>query len=152
MGGYEGFIKSGDWLFLWTLIPFVWEIKVMIDWTFSKTSLDIYQWFKFTNIHYDIYIYRCGNYEYTKREGGEPIDWMEKSLCGGFFLTLIFGLLVGPLYIFSDLSTSLNPVMSADMQFKLKINNTLGLNSELTLFETNLVESITTYNRKKIRE
>lgn len=122
-GNYEGIIKGGDLLFLWTMIPFVMEIKVLLDWTFSKTSLDIYQWFKFVNLHYEIYIYRCGNYEYTKRKTGQVIDALDKALCGGFFLCLIFALLVGPLYLFSDLGTSLNPIINADIDFKLRISN-----------------------------
>jgi len=149
-GSYEGLIKGGDLLFLWTMIPFVMEIKVLLDWTFSKTSLDIYQWFKFVNLHYEIYIFRCGNYEYTKRKPGQVVDALDKALCGGFFLVLIFALLVGPLYLFSDLGTSLNPVINADMDFKLRISNQDGLKSELTFFETNLVQSITTFNETLI--
>jgi len=33
---------SGDLLFTWSLIPFLLEIKIMLDWTLSKTSLDIF--------------------------------------------------------------------------------------------------------------
>lgn len=149
-GNYEGLIKGGDWLFIYTMIPFVMEIKVLLDWTFSKTSLDIYQWFKFVNLHYEVYIFRCGNYEYTKRKTGEPIDVIDKALCGGFFLTLTFTLLLAPLYLFSDLGTSLNPIVGADLNFKMEISNKRGLNSELTLFETNLVEGITTFNETLI--
>lgn len=56
---------SGDLLFLWSMIPFLLEIKVLLDWTMSKTALDIFQWFKFTMVHYDLYTYRCGNYAYS---------------------------------------------------------------------------------------
>lgn len=132
---YDGLIlKYSDLLLLWEMIPFVWELKVFIDWTFSKTSLDVYAWFKFTNIHYELYMLRCGGNGYATRKPGEPVDLCEKSLCGGFFLTLIFGLLVMPLYLFSDLGTSLNPVISANMAFTLKIADENGLSSELQMF------------------
>ena len=108
MGGYDG--MNGDLLLLWMMLPFVMEIKILLDWTFSKTSLDIFQWFRFTCLHYDIYMYRCGNYWYSKRKTGTAIDSAEKALCGGFFLALIFLLLVTPLFLFSDLGTSLNPI------------------------------------------
>jgi hypothetical protein len=144
MGSYDG--MNGDFLMLYTLIPFVMEIKVLLDWTFSKTSLDIFQWFRFTNIHYDIYMYRCGNYAYAKRRQGEEIDLCEKALCGVFFLVLILLLLVMPLFLFSDLGTSLNPIISADLAFNLKISNKDGMSSELNLFQTNLVEQIRTFH------
>jgi len=149
-GNYEGDIKGGDLLFLYTMLPFVLEIKVLLDWTFSKTALDIYQWFKFVNLHYEVYIFRCGNYEYTKRKTGQPIGVLDKALCGGFFLAVTFTLLLAPLYLFSDLGTSLNPIIGADLNFKMEISNRSGLNSELSLFSTNLVEDINTFDLKKI--
>ena len=31
-------------------IPFLYEIKLAIDWTFTRTSLDIFQWNKFESV------------------------------------------------------------------------------------------------------
>lgn len=28
-------------------IPFLWELRTITDWTFTKTALDLFQWFKF---------------------------------------------------------------------------------------------------------
>ena len=36
-------------------IPFLQELKVIMDWTFIKTSLDLFQWFKLEDIHFYLY-------------------------------------------------------------------------------------------------
>jgi hypothetical protein len=36
--------------------PFVMELKIISEWTFTKTSLDLFQWIKFENIYGDLFI------------------------------------------------------------------------------------------------
>jgi len=36
-------------------VPFLLELKVIMDWSFSKTSLDLFQWFKFEDLHATVY-------------------------------------------------------------------------------------------------
>lgn len=143
---------SGDLLFAWTQIPFVMVFKVLIDWTLSKTSLDIWQWFKFTNLHYDLYMYRCGNFAYTKKKTGSPIDKIEKCLCGWLCVTIIVVLLIGPLYLFSDIGTTLNPVVDIDVSLKLIMQNNQGLKSELELFQTHNYLQMQSLNEKNVDE
>jgi hypothetical protein len=81
-------------------------------------------------------MYRCGHYWYRERKAGTPIDGIEKGICGGFFLSLIFLLLVAPLYLFSDMGTSINPVIAASLSVSMEINNKDGMRSSLPLFET----------------
>ena len=139
---------SGDLLFVWTMIPFLFEIKVLLDWTFSKTSLDIFQWFKLTCVHNDLYMYRCGNFAYIDRKTGTPISKCEKGLCGGMCLTFMFILLIAPLYAFSGLGNTLNPISSAEVETYLEIKNEDGMFSKLPLFRTANAMMIQELNEK----
>lgn len=40
-------------------IPFLFEMRAIIDWTFAKTSLDVYQWIKLAQIQSDLYKAKC---------------------------------------------------------------------------------------------
>lgn len=49
-----GFVYT--WLFrIFFYIPFLFEIKTYIDWTFTKTSLKIWDWFTFETIYSEFY-------------------------------------------------------------------------------------------------
>lgn len=36
-------------------LPFLTELKLVMDWTFVQTSLDLFQWFKLEDINYGCY-------------------------------------------------------------------------------------------------
>ena len=46
--------KIGFQIFL--NIPFLLELKTFTDWSFTRTGLDVFQWFKFENIYGDLFI------------------------------------------------------------------------------------------------
>lgn len=37
-------------------IPFLLELKIFTDWSFTRTGLDVFQWIKFENIYGDLFI------------------------------------------------------------------------------------------------
>lgn len=37
-------------------VPFLLELKIFTDWSFTKTGLDVFQWIKFENIYGDLFI------------------------------------------------------------------------------------------------
>lgn len=51
-------------------IPFFTELKVIMDWTFIKTSLDLFQWFKLEDIHYILYCSKLDADNYKKNKVG----------------------------------------------------------------------------------
>lgn len=38
-------------------LPFLWEMKVIVDWTVTLTCLDLFQWFKLDDAFN--YLYTC---------------------------------------------------------------------------------------------
>jgi hypothetical protein len=74
MGIYSSFfVKSYFWIFnviylIWRAIPFVFELKTLLDWTFIKTTLNFYEWLKLEDIYSTQYTRKC-DLEYKKIYG-----------------------------------------------------------------------------------
>ena len=95
-------------------LPFVFEIRTLVDWTFTKTALDFWQWFKFEDVLAQLYITKVIQIGYNARSFenriGEPINGWFKCLQGGCVLFVILLIITGPLMLFS----SLNPIKEAN--------------------------------------
>lgn len=106
-------------------MPFLLELKTILDWCFQKTSLDIFQWLELAEIDSELYFFRNGNRSYYERKLGTRILRFEKCLCGCFCLGVILFFLVGPFFLFSNLSyiADMNLVTDAEIQFNLKVED-----------------------------
>jgi len=62
--------------------PFIVELKTVSDWTFTRTSLDLFQWLKFENIYADLFIAKCTNKGYLEHPLGEPMPGWKKFSFG----------------------------------------------------------------------
>lgn len=56
------FIRDTSFLTVWAFrlykaLPFLWEMKVIVDWTVTTTCLDLFQWFKLDDAFN--YLYQC---------------------------------------------------------------------------------------------
>jgi len=40
-------------------IPFLFELKTFADWTFTKTALDVFQWFNLSSTHAELFVSKC---------------------------------------------------------------------------------------------
>merc|ERR1719352_1850395 len=80
------------------LIPFMEELRVMTDWTATRTSLDFFMWMKLEDAQQSLY--RTKVDMETRGEPGEPQPLWWKSLQGGVCICALFCVLVGPLGFF----------------------------------------------------
>ena len=87
-------------------IPFIFELRTLIDWTFTSTSLDAFQWIKLAQIQANMYVAKCVNKDYMERELGSRIKKWEKIVVGFGLMAFIILMIVGPIILFS----SLNPI------------------------------------------
>ena len=72
-------------------IPFLYELKNFIDWTFTTTSLDLWKWLKLEEIISLLYINKCFAKGNMKRRIGTKIPVKMKILMGG---SIFFGVLL----------------------------------------------------------
>lgn len=54
-------------------IPFMFELKTFVDWTFTRTALDVFQWFNLSATHAELYIAHSLQGRYQKNPLGRPI-------------------------------------------------------------------------------
>jgi len=104
-------------------IPFLFELKTFVDWTFTRTALDVFQWFILSATHAELFIARCVQGRYQRKPLGKQIPWYLKMGLGGFGQLGIIMLIAGPLLLFSNFNpiSKPNPVTKALIKFNIII-------------------------------
>lgn len=125
--------------------PFIVELKIISDWTFTRTALDLFQWIKFETIYGDLFIAKCQNKVYLEHPLGDPMPrWKKASFgCGGLLLLII--IIAGPLLIFSNLNplAQNNFVTGASLRVLIEANLTEdGAVNHYELFRTERVTDL----------
>ena len=87
-------------------IPFLYEIKLGIDWTFTSTCLDLFQWNKFESVYDILYTTNCAMTGINAKPIGQQVGKLLKILMGGVLSFILIIILIVPLILFS----SLNPM------------------------------------------
>ncbi|KAI0990401.1 hypothetical protein GJ496_001910 [Pomphorhynchus laevis] len=122
------FTKSYDYFHLFCfklmlLIPFVYEIRTIMDWVFTDTCLSLMSWLQAEDIFASVYQLKCWRVaeKNSPTPRGVARDTIWKYCSGGIFVLLIFFIIWFPLLLFSLSSTFFesNPpsALSIDLQF-----------------------------------
>lgn len=122
-------------------VPFLYELRAILDWTITKTSLDLFQWFKLEDAYANLYEVKCEMVFRINRHLGEPQIMSQKILWGFcFYLFLMFMLLV-PMFLFSTFNPNLieNPALNGklNLNLELRVPNSNDIVYSLNLFEVN---------------
>lgn len=124
-------------------IPFLHELREILDWVCTKTSLDLGQWMKADSIAINFWLVQAGmisrlrNPETSKGRTAQP--WCIKFWLGFcLFLGLLVVILL-PALIFSTLNPTLafNPVYAVSATIDLR-----GLSGSYSLFSTSQISTI----------
>jgi len=67
-------------VFFW--LPFLFEIKIILDRTFTKTSLRIWDWFTFETIYAEFYGAKVSVEKDKNHNMGDPRGWISKIIFG----------------------------------------------------------------------
>ena len=134
-------------------IPFLYEIKLGIDWTFTSTCLDLFQWNKFESIYDILYTTNCAMVGINSKMVGQQIGKVMKVLMGGI---LSFGLvivLIFPLILFSTLNpmNKLNNLTNADLKVEINFIYKNGINKRYLLYENTKPQSIESINSTEFK-
>ena len=124
------------------IIPFLFELRIFIDWTFTKTALDVYQWIKLSQVQVDLYKAKCNNLWYNRKKLGEKLPRWYHYAVGLSLVALIFLLSLGPMFLFSSFNLFGNtyPISKAGVSFKLNIKGRDNVLSSYKLFETHTIQ------------
>lgn len=105
-------------------MPFIFELRSIIDWTFTGTSLDVFQWIKLAQIQADMYIAKCYNKPYMEKPTGEKIPHVTKGALGCLLTFGVIMLIFGPLLLFSNINpiSKMINTSNAALDFKMQID------------------------------
>ena len=125
-------------------IPFLNEIKNILDWTLTSTSLDLGQWIQFESIYEAIF----STYSDDRDEEniiGQKIERARKIQKGCVLSFILISALIFPLIIFSSINPTniINSVYDAKLKVDLSFNYYDEENKKYTLFQNNRPETIT---------
>ena len=119
-------------------IPFLFELKNFIDWTFTKTSLDLWKWLKLEEIISLLFINKCLAKGEMDHKVGKKTPVYMKMLMGSTTFFIVIIIIFGPLVLFSYLNplSLVNKVTGVNFKLILSIPTNYSQNLNLTLFET----------------
>ena len=85
-------------------VPFLWEMKVIIDWTVTNTCLDLFQWFRLDDAFNYVYYNKYQSDDRRSRPEFEPRDFFEKFTQGFCFAFSLICLILAPVLLFSGIN------------------------------------------------
>eukprot|EP00929_Paragymnodinium_shiwhaense_P093066 TRINITY_DN53122_c0_g2_i1.p1 TRINITY_DN53122_c0_g2~~TRINITY_DN53122_c0_g2_i1.p1 ORF type:complete len:2885 (-),score=452.52 TRINITY_DN53122_c0_g2_i1:224-8878(-) len=105
-----------SWLLLkvYQAVPFMEELRVLMDFTVTMTSLQFFMWMKLEDAQQSLYNVKVDMLYRRSTAFAEPRPLSEKLVQGGCQLLLIFALIIGPIVYFSSLNTFLMPDLVVD--------------------------------------
>lgn len=85
------------------LTPFLFELRTLMDWIWTDTTMPLFEWLKMEDIFANIFELKC--FRQLEKDfpssRGETKAILVKYLLGGGFLFAIIALVWGPLALFS---------------------------------------------------
>ena len=125
-------------------IPFLYEIKNAIDWTFTGTCLTLFQWNKFEAIYDTIFDTYCEKNDWDERPIGRRISYKKKFGIGATLAFVLILTLIVPLILFSSLNPTnhLNNITAGQLKIDLSFTYKNGAIKNYNLFENTRADSI----------
>ena len=111
---------------IYRLIPFMFEIRAVLDWWCIPTSLDFYEWFKVADLQATLFknaYLRHAERGNDERYVGQIQPGWYKHLAGGLVFLALLAVIWGPLLIFSSAS----PVLASNEVTQLESTISLVL-------------------------
>ncbi|WOH04528.1 hypothetical protein DCAR_0623937 [Daucus carota subsp. sativus] len=125
---------------MYRALPFLYELRCVLDWSCTSTSLTMYDWLKLEDIYSSLFLVKCDvDLNRATHRHGQKQPKMTK-FCNGIcvFLVLVF-VIWAPMLMYSSGNPSniANPIKDASVQIDLH-----ALGGRLSLFQTTLCKKI----------
>jgi len=121
-------------------VPFFFEVKTFMDWTFTHTALDLFQWLKLEDVYGQLFVTKIATDAHFQRKLGDHIDRFSKFTIGFCGITFLLLLILGPLLLFSTYNplAAENAVIGATVSLGFRI----GKNNYFSIFSNSHVSAI----------
>ena len=106
-----------------TKVPFVFEIKTALDFAVTKTSLGLFDWFKFEDIFNTFFEAKYAQISNDMKRLGTIRAQVEKFIFGWTALVVFLAIVLAPIFIFSNFNPDsvLNTVQSFETTVGIKM-------------------------------
>lgn len=112
-----------------TKVPFVFEIKTALDFAVTKTSLGLFEWFKFEDIYNTFFAAKYAQIAGDMKKLGMIRFTVEKVIFGWVALFVFLGIVLAPIFIFSNFNPDSRP-----NTFK-SVQTSVGIRIDYSKFE-----------------
>uniref|UniRef100_A0ACD5VI83 Uncharacterized protein n=1 Tax=Avena sativa TaxID=4498 RepID=A0ACD5VI83_AVESA len=125
---------------LYRALPFLYELRCVLDWSCTTTSLTMYDWLKLEDIYASLFLVKCDTIlNRANHQHGEKQTKMTK-FCGGICLFFVLICVIwAPMLIYSSGNPTniANPIIDVSVKIDIK-----ALGGRLTFFQTTACEKI----------
>ncbi|KAM3704955.1 hypothetical protein ACB098_03G044800 [Castanea mollissima] len=125
---------------LYRALPFLYELRCVLDWSCTTTSLTMYDWLKLEDIYASLFLVKCDvDLNRAGRQQGQKQTKMTK-FCNGICLFFILMCVIwAPMLMYSSGNPTniANPIKDASVHIDIET-----VSGRLKLFETTLCEKI----------
>ncbi|KNC52181.1 uncharacterized protein AMSG_01007 [Thecamonas trahens ATCC 50062] len=110
-------------------IPFVYELRTLLDWICSDTTLEFYHWLRVEEIYANLFMVKCRvNYDLAHpRAPGEKQSRSAKCTTGVCLFILLALVLWLPLLLFSSANPAVKPNTIASVEMNLYVSGYAAL-------------------------
>ncbi|CAA7044183.1 unnamed protein product [Microthlaspi erraticum] len=125
---------------LYRALPFLYELRCVLDWSCTATSLTMYDWLKLEDVNASLYLVKCDTVlNRATHKHGERQTKMTKCCNGICLFFILLCVIWAPMLMYSSGNPTniANPIKDASVQIDIK---TVG--GKLTLYQTTLCERI----------
>lgn len=123
---------------LYRVLPFLYELRCVLDWSCTSTSLTMYDWLKLEDIYASLFLVKCDADLYRSRhQQGQKQTKMTKFCSGICLFFILICVIWAPMLIYSSGNPTniANPVIDVSVQIDIK-----AAGGRLTLFQTTMCE------------
>jgi hypothetical protein len=97
--------------------PLAVELRCLLDFTFTKTSIDLWQTCELFQYNSDFFIAKTSTLSYNRKVLGAEVSKFSKICFGYICTTIMLSFILGPFLMFSSIGgmTMYNPVIYNDL-------------------------------------
>ncbi|XVE73201.1 hypothetical protein DITRI_Ditri11bG0098300 [Diplodiscus trichospermus] len=125
---------------LYRALPFLYELRCVLDWSCTTTSLTMYDWLKLEDINASLYLVKCDAVlNRAKHKQGEKQTKMTKCCNGICLFFILICVIWAPMLMYSSGNPTniANPIKDASFQIDISTGG-----GRLTLYQTTLCEKL----------
>lgn len=110
---------------IYKAIPFLDELRQLLDWTCTTTTLELFDWFKLEDVYGQLFVVKHNIITKAEagRKPGEKQPLKTKWLTGAVLVALLIGVIWMPLLVMSVVNRQAVPNVPVDVAFSLQVNS-----------------------------